>query len=60
MRRREKSAPPVDVGADAAEQDARRASVRMVFPLVICLMPSLFLFILGPIFVSVYDFLSKS
>jgi tight adherence protein C len=43
-----------------AEQDARRASVRMVFPLVFCLMPSLFLFILGPIFVSVYDFLSKS
>jgi tight adherence protein C len=43
-----------------AEQDARRASVRMVFPLVFCLMPSLFLFILGPIFVSVSDFLSKS
>jgi tight adherence protein C len=43
-----------------AEQDARRASVRMVFPLVICLMPSLFLFILGPIFVSVYEFLSTS
>lgn len=43
-----------------AEQDARRASVRMVFPLVFCLMPSLFLFILGPIFVGVYHFLSKS
>lgn len=43
-----------------AEQDARRASVRMVFPLVFCLMPSLFMFILGPIIVSVYAFLSKS
>jgi tight adherence protein C len=43
-----------------AEQDARRASVRMVFPLVFCLMPSLFMFILGPIIVSLYDFLSKS
>ncbi len=43
-----------------AEQDARKASVRMVFPLTICLMPSLFIFILGPIFVSVYDFLSSS
>jgi tight adherence protein C len=43
-----------------AEQDARRASVRMVFPLVFCLMPSLFIFILGPVIVSVYGFLSKS
>ena len=41
-----------------AEQDARRAPVRMVFPLVFCLMPSLFIFILGPIIVKLVGFLS--
>ncbi len=40
------------------EQEARRAPVKMVFPLVFCLMPSLFIFILGPIIVSVLEFLS--
>ena len=43
-----------------AEQQARRAPVKMVFPLVFCLMPSLFIFILGPIIVSVVEFLSRS
>lgn len=42
-----------------AEQDSRRAPVKMVFPLVFCLMPSLFIFILGPIVVSVVDYLSN-
>ncbi len=41
------------------EQEARRAPVKMVFPLVFCLMPSLFIFILGPIIVTVLEFLSK-
>ena len=41
------------------EQEARRAPVKMVFPLVFCLMPSLFIFILGPIIVSVIEFLSS-
>ena len=41
-----------------AEQEARRAPVKMVFPLVFCLMPSLFIFILGPLIVSVVDFLA--
>lgn len=40
------------------EQEARRAPVKMVFPLVFCLMPSLFIFILGPIILSVMEFLS--
>jgi tight adherence protein C len=32
-----------------AEQVARQASVKMAFPLVLCMMPSLFIVVLGPI-----------
>ena len=42
-----------------AEQEARRVPVKMVFPLVLCLMPSLFIFILGPIVVNVARFLGS-
>lgn len=42
-----------------AEQEARRLPVKMVFPLVFCLMPSLFIFILGPIVVNVVGFLTS-
>ncbi len=42
-----------------AEQEARRTPVKMVFPLVFCLMPSLFIFILGPIVVKLVNYLSS-
>ena len=41
-----------------AEQEARRVPVKMVFPLVFCLMPSLFIFILTPILINVFQLLS--
>ena len=41
-----------------AEQAARRVPVKMAFPLVFCLMPSLFIFILGPIVVNLIGFLN--
>lgn len=42
-----------------AEQAARKVPVKMVFPLVFCLMPSLFIFIIGPIMVRAINFLSS-
>jgi tight adherence protein C len=42
-----------------AELVARQASVKMAFPLVLFLMPSLFLIILGPIAIQVFRALSK-
>jgi tight adherence protein C len=41
-----------------AEQEARRVPVKMVFPLVFCMMPSLFIFILGPIIINIIEFVS--
>jgi tight adherence protein C len=42
-----------------AEQLARQASVKMAFPLVIFLMPSVFIVVLGPIAINVFRALSK-
>ena len=43
-----------------AEQEARRVPVKMVFPLVFCLMPSLFIFIIGPIVVNAINYLTSN
>lgn len=43
-----------------AEQTARRAPVKMVFPLVFFLMPSLFIVTIGPIILNVIDVFSKN
>ena len=42
-----------------SEQEARKVPVKMVFPLVFCLMPALFIFIIGPIIVKALSFLSS-
>ena len=42
-----------------AEQMARQASVKMAFPLVICLMPSLFIVVLGPVALNLIKVLSQ-
>ena len=43
-----------------AEQIARQAPVKMVFPLVFFLMPSLFIVTIGPVILSVMDAFGKS
>jgi tight adherence protein C len=41
-----------------AEQMARQASVKMAFPLVLFLMPSLFIVVLGPIAINIFKVLN--
>ena len=43
-----------------AEQMARQAPVKMVFPLVLFLMPSLFIVTIGPVVLNVIDAFSKN
>jgi tight adherence protein C len=42
-----------------AEEIARKAPVKMTFPLVLCLMPAFFIVVLGPIFVRLVNYLSE-
>jgi len=42
-----------------AERMARQASVKLAFPLVVCLMPSLFIVVLGPVALNLIKVLSQ-
>ncbi len=42
-----------------AEQVARQAPVKMAFPLVLCLMPAFFIFVIGPVFIRLVHFLNS-
>jgi tight adherence protein C len=41
-----------------AEEMARKAPVKLVFPLVLCIMPSFFIVTIGPVFVRLVNYLS--
>jgi tight adherence protein C len=42
-----------------AEEMARKAPIKIVFPLVLCIMPSFFIVTVGPIFVRLVNYLGE-
>ena len=42
-----------------AQEMARKAPIKLVFPLVLCVMPSFFIVTVGPIFVRLVDYLGE-